>query len=178
MGQQTNECLDKLFQIGEGRGKNVLILGESPAENGWRKSGKAFYSPEGKLLASGSRLNELLYGFRLNVEMCGFTELSKQFVGKNRKTLKDSCRRGWPIFIKQITEKHYCLIIILGVTTSKIFSELLGQPLKMGELMEIELAGMNRKVLPIYHPSPINPWGRENNKKIFEKYKNVIDELL
>src|SRR3990170_4127964 len=82
--------LDKFHQIGFGKGKQILIVGESPAENGWRKSGKAFYNPEGKILPTGKRLNQLLVKFGLSVEQCGFTELAKCFVGKNRKIL-DKC---------------------------------------------------------------------------------------
>ena len=78
----------KFHQKGIGKGKYVLLVGESPAPNGWRKSGKACYSPEGKLLPTGKRLNELLTEFGLSVEICGFTELSKCFVGKYRKQLQ------------------------------------------------------------------------------------------
>ena len=67
------------FQLGSGRGSRVLILGESLAENGWRKSGKAFYTPDGRLLPTGKRLNMLLEKLGLSLEQCCFTELAKCF---------------------------------------------------------------------------------------------------
>jgi uracil-DNA glycosylase len=48
------------IQIGRGRGKKVLVVAESPAQNGWRVSGRAFFTSEGKILATGKRLNDYL----------------------------------------------------------------------------------------------------------------------
>ena len=173
-----NFPLDKFFQKGKNRGERLLIVGESPAENGWRKTGKACYSPEGRLLATGARLNELLEEFGLSVENCGFTELSKCFLGKNRKKLDECCRKCWPILLKQLLGTEYRLIITLGVVTAKIFGELAGKDLEIGKSAIIELADKTRTVLPIYHPSPINPWGRERNRKIFAKYRVEIGECI
>ena len=39
----------------------ILILGESPAKDGWIVSGKAFYNKDGKLQASGKILAKLLH---------------------------------------------------------------------------------------------------------------------
>ncbi|OGM18850.1 hypothetical protein A2686_02310 [Candidatus Woesebacteria bacterium RIFCSPHIGHO2_01_FULL_38_10] len=115
---------NKLHQISSGKGKIILIIGGSPSENGWRKSGKTFYDLNGKLLASGKRLNQLLSSLGLSVEICGFTELAKCFIGKNRKILS-SCSKGcWPIFLKQLKSVNYKLIILLGVQTLKIFNKL------------------------------------------------------
>jgi hypothetical protein len=88
--------IDKFHQLGNGRGKKVLIVGESPAPNGWRLSGKSCYNTEGKLLATGKRLNELLSALELSVEVCGFMELSKCYI-TNRKELKSCCEKCWPI---------------------------------------------------------------------------------
>lgn len=154
--------------MGTDKGKRVLIVGESPAENGWRKSGKAFYNPEGKILPTGKRLNLLLSPFNLSVEICGFTELAKCFVGKNRKAL-DKCSLGcWPIFLKQLESIDYKLIIILGVKTLEIFNMLNKTELKTGVLTKTKINGKNYAVLGIYHPSPINPQGQRKNQAIFE----------
>ena len=169
---------EKYLQIGVGMGKRILIVGESPAENGWRKSGKAFYSPEGKLLASGKRLNELLANFGLDVSTCGFTELAKCFVGKNRKVLGDCCKKCWPILEKQINRGDYRLVITLGVIPAQIIGEILEKEINMGEMAEILIGGKARKLLPIYHPSPVNPFGRTKNKQIFDKYRSEIREIL
>jgi len=159
--------LEKFHQLGTGKGKYILIVGESPAENGWRKSGKAFYNPNGKILATGKRLNQLLTPFGLSVEECGFTELAKCFVGKNRKVL-DKCSAGcWPIFLKQLKTADYKMIIILGVKTLEIFNELCKSELKIGVITKTKIDNKSYSVLPIYHPSPVNPHGQKKNQIIF-----------
>ena len=173
-----NFPLDRFFQSGIGYGKNVLIIGESPAENGWRKSGKAFYSPEGKLLATGKRLNELLAIFDLDVSNCGFTELSKCFVGTNRKILGNCCKKCWPICEKQITKEDSRLIITRGVIPAQIMGEILNSKIIMGELTKLFIAGITRTLLPLYHPSPANPNGREKNRMIVEKYRDELKSLI
>ena len=67
----------KFLQIGRGKGQDILVVGEAPAPNGWRKSGRAFYTPEGKLLPTGRNLNKLLEPFEVTVEDISFTELIK-----------------------------------------------------------------------------------------------------
>ncbi|KKR56141.1 MAG: hypothetical protein UT93_C0004G0019 [Candidatus Woesebacteria bacterium GW2011_GWF1_40_24] len=166
--------LDKFHQIGTGKGKDVLIVGESPAENGWRKSGKAFYNPEGKILPTGKRLNLLLSPFNLSVETCGFTELAKCFVGKNRKALERCSLGCWPVFLKQLESIDYKLIIILGVKTLEIFNKLNKTELKTGTLSKTKVNGKDYAILGIYHPSPINPQGQKRNKIIFESLKEPL----
>jgi len=161
--------LSKFHQRGLGKGKQILIVGESPAENGWRNSGRAFYNPEGKILATGKKLNLLLTDFGLSVETCGFTELAKCYVGKNRKILS-SCSEGcWPIFLKQLTTEDYKLIILLGVQTLKIFNQLSSLNLEIGKLSKATLDGIKYSFLPIYHPSPRNPYSFNKNQLIFGK---------
>lgn len=154
-----------------------MIVGESPAENGWRKSGKAFYSPAGKLLATGKRLNELLSLFDLEVSKCGFTELSKCFVNNNRKILGSCCKRCWPIFVKQVNKGNSQLIITLGVIPAQIIGNILDEVIEMGVMKEIKIGNKRVKLLPIYHPSPANSFGKEKNKKIFNKYYEDIKDI-
>jgi len=47
---------------------NILIIGESPAKNGWLISGKAFYNIEGKLQGTGKILNK--YNSRELISNC------------------------------------------------------------------------------------------------------------
>lgn len=96
--------LDKFHQLGKGNGESLLIVGESPAPNGWIISGKACYRPDGKILPTGKRLNELLLPFNISVETSGFTELSKCFVSK-RSELEACSKKCWPIFLNQISGK-------------------------------------------------------------------------
>jgi len=161
--------LNKFHQLGSGKGKHILIVGESPAENGWRKSGKAFYNTNGKILASGKRLNLLLSDFGLSVDTCGFTELVKCFVGKNRKILFNCSEGCWSIFLKQLGSEDYKLLILLGMQTLKIFNKLSNLTLEIGGLSKAVLDSKEYSFLPIYHPSPINPYSLKRNQLIFEK---------
>ena len=169
--------LNKFHQQGKDKGKSLLIVGESPAPNGWIISGKACYRPDGKILPTGKRLNELLALFVISVEISGFTELSKCFVSK-RSELESCSKKCWPIFLSQINGKNYKLLIILGVQTTKIFSKLINKELVVGEMSDVELGGKLYKVLPIFHPSPINTTGHPKNIILFKKLYKKINNLL
>ena len=170
--------IKKFFQNGIGQGQKILFVGESPAGNGWRMSGQACYTPDGKLLPTGQRLNELLETFNLSVSTCGFTELSKCYIGKNRELLKSCSQKCWPIFLRQLKTHNCQLLVILGVHTTSLFNSLSGYNLQVGKLTKITLQEKSYAVLPIYHPSPINPFSRQKNKEIFELYQKNIQQLL
>lgn len=169
--------LNKFHQLGGGRGRRLLVVGESPAPTGWVVSGIACYNNKGKILPTGSRLNELLGLHGLSVERVGFTELSKCFVSK-RSELEECCKKCWPIFLKQIEEARYRLLVILGVETTRIFSKIIGSEMKFGKLNHVKLNRRSYAILPIYHPSPINPHGRAKNASIFRKNRRSIELLL
>lgn len=169
--------LEKFHQLGVGDGKRILIVGESPAPNGWIISGKACYRADGKILPTGKRLNELLAPLGASVEESGFTELSKCFVS-SRNELDACSEKCWPIFLKQIASQEYRLLIILGVKTSGIFSKLVHTELTIGAISDIELEGRKYKVLPIFHPSPINPTGRAKNLELFENLYSTLEQIL
>lgn len=170
--------IEKYHQKGTGKGKWVLLIGESPAQNGWRKSGKACYTPEGRLLPTGKRLNELLYSFGLSVEVCGFTELSKCYVGKDRKQLQACSLKCWPIFLKQLASFDYKLLIIMGVETLRIFNIISGLNLQVGKLEQALVGNKEYFILAIFHPSPINPSGRVKNKEIFQKLQINLNKII
>lgn len=169
---------NKFLQTGQGKGRKILILGEAPAPNGWRKSGKAFYTLGSTLLPSGKNLNKLLSEFGLSVEICGFTELVKCYVGKDRKLLSECGKRCWPIFLKQLRDRDYSLIIILGVKTLEILNEILNTSLKVGELAHARIENKKYSVLPIYHPSPAAPFSHSRNTSIFHKYHRELKVLI
>jgi uracil-DNA glycosylase family 4 len=169
--------LEKFHQLGKGKGKKLLIVGESPAPNGWVISGKACYRSDGKILPTGKRLNEILSPIKLSVDVCGFTELSKCFVS-NRAELEVCSKKCWPIFLKQIGDKNYKLLIILGVKTTSIFSKIINENLMMGEIADVQLNGKNYKILPIFHPSPINPTGHQKNISLFKNLYKDIERIL
>lgn len=169
--------LDKFHQLGIGKGRRILIVGESPAPNGWVISGKACYRSDGRILPTGKRLNELLKPHNTSIESVGFTELSKCFVSK-RSELESCSKKCWPIFLNQIKKEDYQIIIILGVQTTKIFSKLINKKLDVGRIVKIELEGKIYKILPIFHPSPINTSGHPKNLLIFKKYYKTISNIL
>ncbi len=169
---------DKFLQLGKEKGSKVLIVGESPAPNGWRKSGKAFYTTEGKLLPTGKNLNKLLEEYGLNVESCGFTELVKCFVGKDRHLLNSCGEKCWEIFIKQLKSCKFSFLIILGVKTLELFNKYSGLDLQIGKVVDANIEGKNYTILPLYHPSPISPIGHKNNVEIFKLNQGKIKLLL
>lgn len=177
-GNVSKFPLDKFIQLGTGKGSKVLIVGEAPAPNGWRKSGRAFYTTDGKLLPTGKNLNRLLAGLGLSMEVCAFTELVKCFVGRDRKLLNSCGEKCWPIFLRQLKSGEYNLVILLGVKTLEIFNKLLGSDLKVGQLSKVEIEGRSFNTLPIYHPSPIAPFNHRKNQKIFENLENKLRQLI
>ena len=170
--------LDKFFQKGTGRGKKVLIIGESPALNGWIKSGRAFYTTEGKLVPSGRNLNKLLLSLDLTVDICGFTEIVKCFLGKDRKTILNCGIKCWPIFISQLESENFKLIITLGKETIRVFDEILDFKHEIGKLSKVKINQKDYLLLPIYHPSPISPNNHNRNTEIMTQLNNELNFLL
>ena len=58
-----------------GNKNNIVILGEAPANNGWRKSGIAWYDINHKLLPSGVVLQKLLKEIDLTIEDTCFLDV-------------------------------------------------------------------------------------------------------
>jgi len=170
---------DKYLQIGTKKGRSLLAIAESPAANGWRKSGRAFYTPEDKLVPTGKNFLANLKQIDENMELgdISFTEIAKCFIANNRKQLDECAAKTWPHFISQIKLVNPKIIIILGQKTTDIFNKLAGTNLTVGKISEIELAGTKHFVLPIYHPSPANP-KRALNAGIIEANLESIKKLL
>ena len=87
---KCNLCSDMIEKfpnsktVSKGRKKDIVILGEAPANNGWRKSGIAWYDVNHKLLPSGVVLQKLLDIINLTIEDTYFLEAIKCFP-KERK---------------------------------------------------------------------------------------------
>jgi uracil-DNA glycosylase len=112
------------------------------------------------------------------VEECGFTEIVKCFVGKDRKMLRKCGHRCWSIFERQLRSYDFKLLILLGVQTLNIFNREAGTQLPIGELTTVKVSGAEYYVLPIYHPSPINPNNHPNNRAIFNDFRGKLNVLL
>jgi uracil-DNA glycosylase family 4 len=170
--------LNHLLQIGIGSKSKILIVGESPALNGWILSGRAFYTDKGKLVPSGVRLNKLFAPFNFQIEECSFTEICKCLIGKDRKLLKVCGNKCWPIFKKQVGLVKPEIIITLGVETLKIFNTNLERDIKIGSLEQIELIKRKIHFLPIYHPSPVNPKSQKWNEEIMGVNKSEVNGII
>jgi uracil-DNA glycosylase family 4 len=171
--------VEKFLQIGKGKGRYILVVAESPAANGWRKSGKAFHTIDDKILPTGKSFLENLRQIddSLTLGDISFTEISKCFIAGNRHKLEACAKKTWPHFLTQIKFANPKLIIIMGKKTTDIFNSLSCTDLKVGELSVIVLDGSEYHVLPIYHPSPANP-SRVLNKEFIDLHQSRIRELL
>jgi uracil-DNA glycosylase family 4 len=167
------------FQEGSSSvGKKILILGESLAKNGWVESGKAFYTTEGKIVPTGKRLNEELSILGITLEECAFTEIAKCYIGKNRKQLSVCGKLCAQHFLTQLNHFKPTIILSLGVITKDILEEIFKTNLPMGEISKITDHKDSYFVLPIYHPSPANPFGHGKNIRIMSNLKSELVKLL
>ena len=102
-----NLCNDMVEKFGtsktvsKGTNNDIVILGEAPANNGWRKSGVAFYGINGKLLSSGVVLQKLLDELNLKIEDVYFLEAIKCYV-KQRKNLNVCGKNCRDYLIRQL----------------------------------------------------------------------------
>jgi len=172
-------AIDKYLQIGDGVGRYLLAVGESPAGNGWRKSGRAFFTTSSKVVPTGKNflINLKQIDDCLSLENISFTEIAKCFVADNRKILHACASKTWLHFIEQLNYVKPKLIILLGQKTTEIFNFLADTSLEVGVIKEVKLSNQKYFVLPLYHPSPLNP-RRVMNVDFIDKNKVLIRKLL
>ena len=154
---------------------NFIIVGESPALDGWIVSGRAFYNSKGDLQASGRVLARLLSILDLTIDDIYFTECCK-CVLKDRKYLAKSSQNCKELLDKQLLQSPCKYIITLGKIPTEI---LLGRKIEkfydfVGKIYKIKVQGRAFSLLPIYHPSPLNPKGYSGNEPVFKKYKDLL----
>ena len=150
-----------------------IIIGESPAKDGWIQSKKAFYNSSGKLQGTGRVLNTLLKNIGYSISDIYFTECCKCVI-ENRKFLKNCSINCLPILLEQLKSVPCRIIITMGLfptqallqTKIKKFADV------VGNVFEIEINSTNYILIPIYHPSPLNPRGYKDNILIFNKIKD------
>ena len=155
-----------------GKKSDIVILGEAPANNGWRKSGIAWYDENHKLLPSGVVLQILLKTIDYTLDDIYFLEAIKCFP-KDRKYLKecsDNCRK---YLLEQLKLIDPQIIRTLGDAATR--SLLNFKYSKFGDVVGQCYDYNGYDVIPIYHPSPISPLSYNGNEKIFE---NVIKEKV
>lgn len=174
---KCNLCLDmvehfpssKTVSIGEN--KDIVILGEAPANNGWRKSGIAWYDVNKKLLPSGVVMQKLLDILNIKLDDTFFLEAIKCYP-KDRKYLDkcgNNCRK---YLLRQLDIINPKVVLVLGDAAFKAILDVKYK--KFSEVVGREFMLDNIKIIPIYHPSPISPLSLKGNIPIFEKLKEEL----
>ncbi|MBQ7105110.1 MAG: hypothetical protein IJN90_04565 [Bacilli bacterium] len=151
-----------------GKTNDVVILGEAPANNGWRKSGVAWYDINHKLLPSGVILQKLLDEVNLKLEDTYFIEAIKCFP-KDRKYLKICSNNCKKYLLNQLSIIKPKLILSLGDAATRTILDINYK--KFSDIVGKEFIVNGYRVIPIYHPSPISPQSYKGNVKIFQKIK-------
>ena len=144
---------------------DIVILGEAPANNGWRKSGIAWYDINHKLLPSGVVLQKLLDELNLKIEDTYFLETIKCYP-KNRKYVNKCSENCKKYLFKQLDIIKPKMVLSLGDAATKSilnikykkFSDVVGKKYDVNGYI----------VIPIYHPSPISPLSYKGNIEIFK----------
>ena len=153
-----------------GKDNDIVLVGEAPANNGWRKSHKLWKDVNGKVLPSGVVLQKLFGIIDRDIFETTFLESIKCYP-LERKNLKICSKNCKNIMLKQLRILNPKLIITLGEFSTR---NLLDFEFKkfadvVGNIYEVK----GYKVLPIYHPSPISPKSYLGNIPIFEKIKDI-----
>ena len=150
------------------------MVGEAPANNGWRKSHKLWKDIHGKVLPSGIILQKLFDTIERDVFHMTFLEVVKCYPvdRKNLKICSQNCKK---IMERQLDILQPKLIIALGEFPTRKLLNVKFKKFKgvVGKIYEVN----GLKILPIYHPSPILPMSYKGNLPIFEKLKNEIQEF-
>ena len=144
---------------------DIVILGEAPANNGWRKSGVAWYDINHKLLPSGIILQKLLNEIGLKIEDTYFLEAIKCYP-KDRKFLSKCSANCKNYLIKQLDIIKPKIILSLGDAATRSILNFKYDKFKdvVGQTFEIN----GYKIIPIYHPSPVSPMSYKGNIEIFK----------
>ena len=157
---------------------NVLVLGESPAKDGWIQSGRAFYNKEGKFQATGKILERLLNLCDLTIDDINFTECCKCIIS-DRKTLRTCMQNCKPILFEQLDLFDCDIILPMGQYPTETILGVKVDKLKdfVGKEFEINFGKTTKLVIPIYHTSPANPLCYKGNEEIFLNLKNKIKKV-
>lgn len=154
----------------------VLVLGESPAKDGWIVSGRAFYNKDGKLQASGKVLDRLLALCGLGIDDINFTECCKCIIS-DRKTLRQCMANCRHILFKGLEELEFDIILTMGQYPTESVLGLKVDRLKdfVGREFEVLIGGKKKVVIPIYHTSPANPLCYKGNEEIFKRLNLILN---
>lgn len=169
--QEMVEKFPNSKTVSIGKSNDIVILGEAPANNGWRKSGKAFYDINNKLLPSGVVMQKLLDILDMKLEDIYFLEAIKCYP-KDRKYLNKCSNNCRKYLIEQLKIIKPKLILSLGDSATKTILDIKYK--KFSEVVGREYILSNMTIIPIYHPSPISPKSYTGNVDIFNNIKEKI----
>ena len=154
-----------------GKDNDIVLIGEAPANNGWRKSHKLWKDVNDKVLPSGIILQRLFDIIDRNIFETTFLESVKCYPleRKNLKTCSKNCKN---IMLEQLQILNPKLIITLGEFPTRNLLDFKFDKFKevVGNIYEIN----GYKILPIYHPSPISPKSYTGNEPIFQNLKDIL----
>lgn len=171
---ECNLCNDMIEKfpnsktVSIGKRNDIVILGEAPANNGWRKSGVAWYDVNHKLLPSGVILQKLLTIIDLKLEDTYFLEAVKCYP-KDRKYLSKCNNNCKKFLIKQLEIINPKVVLSLGDSATKSILDIKYK--KFSDVVGKEFYIKGIRVIPIYHPSPISPRGYKGNIEIFNNLR-------
>lgn len=165
------EKFPKCSTVFIGENNDIVLIGEAPANNGWRKSHKLWKDINDKILPSGIVLQKLFDIIGKDIFKTTFIESVKCYP-LERKNLKICSKNCKNIMLKQLKVLKPKLIITLGEFPTRNllnfqftkFSDV------VGNIYEVN----GYKILPIYHPSPISPKSYIGNVPIFEKLQDYL----
>ena len=153
----------------------ILVLGESPAKDGWIVSGKAFYNKDNKLQSTGKVLDKLLNICGLTIEDINFTECCKCII-EDRKKLRICMNNCKKILFEQIDKFDCDIVLPMGQYPTEV---VLGEKVKklkdyIGKEFVIDFGSDKKLVIPIYHTSPANPLCYKGNEEVFKKINKIL----
>lgn len=154
-----------------GKDNDIVLVGEAPANNGWRKSNRLWCDINGRVLPSGVVLQKLFNIIDRDIFDTTFLESVKCYP-LERKNLKICSKNCKNIMLKQLKILNPKLVITLGEFPTRNLLNF-----KFDKFADVvgNIYDFNGcKVLPIYHPSPISPKSYTGNIPIFEKLKEII----
>lgn len=153
-----------------GKDNDIVLVGEAPANNGWRKSHKLWKDVNDKVLPSGVVLQKLFDIIDRDIFETTFLESVKCYP-LERKNLKICSKNCKNIMLEQLKILNPKLIITLGEFPTRNLLDFKFDKFAdvVGNIYEVS----GYKILPIYHPSPISPKSYSGNVPIFEKLRNI-----
>lgn len=154
-----------------GKNNDIVLIGEAPANNGWRKSHMLWKDCNRKVLPSGVILQKLFDIIDRDIFETTFLESVKCYP-LERRNLKTCTKKCKYIMEKQLEVLQPKLIITLGEFPTRNILNFKFDKFKdvVGNVYKVD----NYKILPIYHPSPISPKSYKDNIPIFEKMKELL----